>query len=84
MENTYSRMIAMQMSMNDVQNVRVDASQIGSLVTANNQTRDRIESLASAIRQIKISINLPSTGYGPRSRNVEVYPLVANYQSPYG
>lgn len=85
MENTYSRMINMQMNMNDVQNVRVDAAQISQLVEANNSTRDKIDTLATSIRNLKIQVLVPPGGVasGPRTRTVETYPLVANYQSPY-
>lgn len=83
LENFYSRMLNLRLNMNEIQNVRVDASQIAQLVAANNATRDRIDTVASAIRQIRIQVNVPNTGYGPRARTVETYPLVANYINPY-
>ena len=85
MENTYSRMISMQMNMEGIQNVRIDSAQIEALVKANNATRDKIDTLATSIKNIRIQINpTPGRGgsYGP-VRTVETYPLVANYQSPF-
>lgn len=86
MENSYSRMITMQMNMNDIQNVRIVDAQIASIVTANNETRAAIDGLARAMSQIRIQVN-PSP-YGNRGgssgpRSVQAFPLVAAYQMPY-
>ena len=83
MENTYSRLMNMQLNMSGVMNVRVDSSQIATLVTANNETRNKIDTLASAIRNIKINVNANPFGSAARgNRTIETYPLIPEYRMP--
>ena len=81
LQNTYSRMINMQLNMKDVQNVHVDAAQIQAIVASNNEIRTGISDLSAAIRQIKIQVNAPSPAYGPSRGTTLVYPLMPNYQA---
>lgn len=64
LNNVYSRNITLQVNMNEVQNVRIDSSQIAALVAANNSTRDQIgylaqniNGIAEAVRAMKIILD---------------------------
>ena len=57
LNNAYSRNITLQVNMNEVQNVRIDSSQIAALVAANNSTRDQIRYLAHNINGIAEAVS---------------------------
>lgn len=52
LNNAYSRNITLQVNMNEVQNVRIDASQISALINANNATRQQVAYLSEDIQDV--------------------------------
>ena len=57
LNNAYSRNITLQVNMNEVQNVRIDASQISTLVNANNATRQQVAYLAEDIQDVAKAVS---------------------------
>lgn len=57
LNNAYSRNITLQVNMNEVQNVRIDSTQISALVNANNATRQQVAYLAEDIQDVAKAVS---------------------------